>query len=350
MTKKYVGLDVHMASTSYCIRAENGKVVGEGIVETTSLALKDLVRGISGEVHLTFEEGTQASWLYDLLRPHVAVLVVCDPRKTAPKQEGNKSDPIDARRLSELLRLGSLQAVYHGEHGTRGLKELVRAHRELVQDVVRVKNRIKAIYRSRCIAVGGADVYDGEGRGKYIRQLRGVELRQRVEWQLKELDGLEELRSCSESAMEKEGRRHRGCRILRSVPGIGPIRAAQLVGVVDTPFRFRTKRKFWSYVGLAVVMRSSSDYIPTPRGFVRKNWQSTRGLKRQCNRFLKGIYKVAAKDAIARYPSWKAYFEGLVERGMAPEVARVVVARKLAAISLAIWKKGELYSQANALK
>jgi hypothetical protein len=150
--------------------------------------------------------------------------------------------------------------------------------------------------------------------------------------------------------MVKEGRRHRSCRILGSIPGIGSIRAAQVVGVVDTPHRFRTKRKYWSYVGLAVVMRSSADYIPTPRGFVRKNWNSTRGLNRQCNRFLKGIYKGAAKDAIAKYASWKAYFEGLVERGLAPEVARVVVARKLAAISLAVWKKGELYSQSKTLK
>lgn len=348
MSKKYVGLDVHMATTSYCIRSGKGKVSGEGVVETTAQALLDLIRGISGEVHLTFEEGTQASWLYDLLRPQVAVLIVCDPRKTS--QEGNKSDPIDAQRLSELLRLGSLKPVYHGEHGTRGLKELVRAHRDLVRDVVRVKNRVKAIYRSRGISVPGGCAYAGEKRASYVNQLRGVELRQRVEWYLEQLDSLEALRGASESAMAKEGRRHRGCRILRSIPGIGQIRAAQVVGVLDTPHRFRTKPNYWSYVGLAVVTRSSSDYIPTPRGFVRKNRKSTRGLNRQCNRFLKSIYKGAAKDAIAKYPSWKTYYEGLVERGLEPEVARVVVARKLAAISLAVWKKGELYSQAKTLK
>ena len=65
---------------------------------------------------------------------------------------------------------------------------------------------------------------------------------------------------------------------------------------------------------------------------------------------MKGIYKGAAKDAIAKYPSWKAYYEKQIERGLAPEIARVVVARRLAAISLTVWKKGERYSQAKALK
>jgi len=48
------------------------------------------------------------AWLYDLLKPHVTKLVVCDPRKNALMKEGNKSDKIDARRLAELLRLNHL--------------------------------------------------------------------------------------------------------------------------------------------------------------------------------------------------------------------------------------------------
>ncbi len=43
-------------------------------------------------------------------------------------KEGNKSDKMDARRLAELLRLNHLSPVYHGEHGLRNLKELVRSY------------------------------------------------------------------------------------------------------------------------------------------------------------------------------------------------------------------------------
>ena len=66
--------------------------------------------------------------MYDLLKPHVTKLGVCDPRKNALPKEGNKSDKIDARKLADLLRGGYLRAVYHGENGLRTLKELARSY------------------------------------------------------------------------------------------------------------------------------------------------------------------------------------------------------------------------------
>jgi hypothetical protein len=67
--------------------------------------------GLHGTLSVTFEEGTCAAWLYDLLKPHVAKLVVCNPRKNALLKDGNKSDRIDARKLAELLRGNQLKPV-----------------------------------------------------------------------------------------------------------------------------------------------------------------------------------------------------------------------------------------------
>jgi len=67
--------------------------------------------------------------LYDLLKPHVSKVVVCDPRRNALLKDGNKSDRIDARKLTELLYLDKLHPIYHGEHGLRTLKERVRSAR-----------------------------------------------------------------------------------------------------------------------------------------------------------------------------------------------------------------------------
>ena len=341
MADKYVGLDVHKATTSYCVRESTGKVVAEGVVETSAEALVSLVRSISGRVHVALEEGTQAQWLYELLNPLVSRVVVCDPSKL--KNKGNKNDRIDASRLAELLRLNALSSVYHGEHGTRGLKELVRAHRQLVQDVVRMKNRVMAIFRSRGVAVPSGEGYHPDKRDQHVAKLQLEPLQQRLQWYFEQVDVFERLRREAERSMLKEARRHRGCRILKTVPGIGPIRAAQIVAVADTPHRFRTSSQWRSYVGFAVVMRSSSDYRRTDDGFVRKTRHSTRGLNRNCNRFLKAAFKSAALDAIAKYPDWKAYFETLCANGLEPEIARVCVARKLAGIALTLWKKGEHY-------
>jgi hypothetical protein len=78
--------------------------------------------------------GTWAAWLYDLLKPHVTKVVVCNPRKNALLKTGNKSDRIDARKLAELLRAGLLSAVYHGETGLRALKELSRSYPAISKD------------------------------------------------------------------------------------------------------------------------------------------------------------------------------------------------------------------------
>lgn len=60
---------------------------------------------IRRSVHVVFEEGTQAQWVYELLRPITERVVVCDPRKIAVK---GKNDRLDAERLAELLRLDAL--------------------------------------------------------------------------------------------------------------------------------------------------------------------------------------------------------------------------------------------------
>jgi hypothetical protein len=77
---------------------------------------------------VTFEEGTWAVWLFDLLKPRVTNILVCDPRRNALLNEGSKSDRIDARKLAELFRGNQLKPIYHGEHGVRTVKELVRSY------------------------------------------------------------------------------------------------------------------------------------------------------------------------------------------------------------------------------
>ena len=68
---------------------------------------------------MTFEEGTQAAWLYEIVKPVVAEVKVCNPRRNKLLAVGNKADRVDAQKLAELLRCGQLKAVYHGTPGVR---------------------------------------------------------------------------------------------------------------------------------------------------------------------------------------------------------------------------------------
>jgi len=130
---KYIGMDVHKEAIVIAVLNASGKLVMESIVETKASSILQFIQGLRGELHVTWEEGTWASWLYDLLKPQVQEVLVCHPRRNALLKEGNKSDKIDARKLADLLRTGMLRPVYHGEHGLRTLRELGRSYQTLSQ-------------------------------------------------------------------------------------------------------------------------------------------------------------------------------------------------------------------------
>ena len=69
--EKYIGLDVHQATISVAVRDSKGKLVMESVLETKASTLLEFFAGLRGTLSVTFEEGTWAAWLYDLLKPHV---------------------------------------------------------------------------------------------------------------------------------------------------------------------------------------------------------------------------------------------------------------------------------------
>src|SRR5215471_18615554 len=171
-SEKYIGLDVHQASISVAVMDSRGKVVMESILETKAATVLEFLAGLRGTLSVTFEEGTWAAWLYDLLQPHVQKVVVCNPRKTALLEDGNKNDRIDARKLAELLRLDNLKPVYHGETSVRMLRELARSYLTIVKDLTRVMSRLKAVYRSWAIPCAGRDVYYTRHRSQWVAKIR----------------------------------------------------------------------------------------------------------------------------------------------------------------------------------
>src|SRR5882724_5519557 len=327
--EKYIGMDVHPATISVAVMDAGGKLIMECLLETKAATIVEFIRGLHGALSLTFEEGTSAAWLHDLLKPHVSRLVVCDPRKNALLKDGSKSDRIDARKLAELLRTHQLRPVYHGEHGVRTLKELGRSYLTLTQDVTRVMNRIKALYRSWAIPCSGASVYAPRHRAEWLSKIVEAGVRRRAERLYQQLDLL------------VESRKHSAVKLLRQIPAIGPIRAALLVALLQTPDRFRTKRQLWAYSGFALETHDSGEYRSV-RGKLRRNRErmTVRGLSDNHNPDLKNLFKGAAISASSRPGPLYDFYAALLEKGMRPTMARLTLARKIASITLTIWKKG----------
>jgi len=338
---KCIGLDVHQATISVAVLDGVGKLMMEAVLETKAATILQFIHGLRGTLRVTLEEGTCAAWLHDVLKPHVAQVLVCDPRKNALIKSGNKSDRIDARKLADLLYLDKLHPVFHGETGNRALKELARSYLALTRDTTRVMNRLKALYRSWAIPCAGQQVYAPRYRSEWLAKITEAGVHRRAEIYYQEFDALRSLREQVRRDLLTEGRKHKAMKLLRQIPSIGPIRAALLIALMQTPHRFRTKRQLWAYCGLALKTSTSGEYRIVEGQLKRaRKFLAIRGLNTNHNHDLKNIFKGAATRAAGVPGPFQEFHAGLVARGMKPTMARLTLARKIAAITLIVWKKG----------
>jgi transposase len=175
-------------------------------------------------------------------------------------------------------------------------------------------------------------------------------LQQRAESLYRQLDHLRLLGRDARKALLNEARRYSSFNRLNEVPGLGPIRVAQIIAAIGSPHRFRTKRQLWAYCGFAVITRSSADYEVSGDKLERRaKATQTRGLNHCFSRRLKVAFKGAALEAL-KTEAFKKVYERLTASGVRAEMARLTIARKLAAVALAIWKSGEAYDETNLSK
>lgn len=333
--ERYLGIDAHAASCTCVVLSERGKRIQQQQVETNGQALVGYVQAQAGRLHICLEEGEWSQWMTEILSPHAAEVVVYRP----PWRPGPKNDRIDARELAERLRTDKVGCpIYKAPRRYAKLRESARLYAKLTQDTTRTKQRLRSVFRRRGVACGEA-IYDPKRREAWIGELP-VALRSCAELFGRELDSLTPLRREAERAMLREARRFPITAILETAPGIGPIRAAQLLAIVVYPHRFRTKRQFWSYCGLGIVTRSSSDWVRRGDAW---NWApvvQTRGLNRACNKPLKAVFKGAVTSVLRQSEpnSLRRHYQHLLEDGTRPNLAKLTLARKIAAIVLTMWK------------
>lgn len=167
------------------------------------------------------------------------------------------------------------------------LRQLVKVHASIVRDSTRVQSRLKAMFRSRGVQVTGKSVYSAKHRDRWLAELP-PSTRTAVSRLYDQHEALLEVREKARKDLVAESHRHPVVKILETCPGLGEIRVAQLIAVVMTPDRFRRRQQLWSYCGLGIVTRSSSDWVQTSDGrWARAQVQKTRGLNRAHNTMLK---------------------------------------------------------------
>jgi len=217
----------------------------------------------------------------------------------------------------------------------------VRSYLTLTKDLGRVMTRVKAIYRSWSIPCTGKQVYAPRHRSEWLAKISEPAVRRRAEFYFEQLDALRTLRQQARRELLAESKKQPAWRRLCQIPSLGPIRAAVLMGIVQTPHRFRTKRPLWKYIGFGIETHSSADHRSVHGQLQRSRKKiSVRGLNRNCNHDLKNLFKGAAIVASSKPGPFQEFYAALLAKGMRPEMARLTLARKIATIALIVWKKG----------
>ena len=331
----YVGLDVHAETTAISIRSSRGVIVRREVVATSLSALRRALASTRGRVRVACEVGPLAAWIKRSLQTQLRQVVVCDRRRTRLVAPGGpKADKIDADRLSESLRLGAVHLVYIPDGSELQLRQLANHYTRMVRERARVIQRLRALFLESGVRIGGKDPSTYRPP---IRRLSGAAAKAVARAYVRQLkaatDLVEEARTLFLSAAEESP----AYEILQSVPFIGRMRAAMLIATVGDPARFTSRRKFWAYGGLGVVQNVSSEHRMEEGRIVRAVKSRGTHLNKAAQPALKKLLRDAALHASLRRGPFRELYELHVARGKRPAIARLVLARKIASILLAVW-------------
>ena len=325
----YIGLDAHSATSTAVVVDGRGEIKLRETFPTSESNLVGFIRRLpqSATLHLTFEECHLAQWLYLTLLEHVDDLIVCNPAYLA-KKPGAKTDFRDALHLAQELRTGHLKPVHHESSRWIELRTLVSGYLALVEEIVRAKNRLKAVFRANGLATNTEKFYTTPDRAK---ELPHESARFVAESLFEQIERLEEVKLGYRGFFERNLKRYRPVKNLDSVPGIDAVRANVIVAAVCQPNRFRNKHQFWGYCMLVRHIQESGGRIY--------------GNKRVHGRVeLRDAFVGAAESVLRTDTSLRAYYDGLRAKGVSDRDAKIALARKIAALCLCLLKNNDTFN------
>jgi transposase len=280
-----------------------------------------------------------------------------------------KTDAIDARRILELFRLRThlpvarevLQEVVAVTQEAERLKRLTRRRRQLVNEKVRVLNRMQADLQAVCpgllaitaeadnlwfLSLLGAreDIrklaglrqcslltLEGVGRA-YCAKIQAWQLEAlfsaEAEWagpmvvaDARRVQALKGEISALDQLIEPLTESSETARRLRTIPGFGPTCSGELAGEIGTIERFATEASLALYLGMATLDHSSGTHTGTKR-------------PRQVNTRAKAAMMIAMARHMEQVPASRAYYDKKRAQGKAHNQAVRALGRQLVRV---IW-------------
>jgi len=332
----YIGMDCHISTLDFAVVNETGRLVKASSVATSVNNFMEFVKKVPPPRTIYMEEGTLAAWALEVCVCYGEKLVITDPKENHwIGSSGQKGDSIDALKLAQLARGSYIKEIHHPVGQRRRFRELMQAYHDTVRSEVRIKCKIKAKFRQNGIQCIGDTVYAKNHRQEWRDKLpQEATLLLILEGLWLQLEQLEQTEKEILEAARAQAKCYPEIKHFEAIPGIGFINAATISAILETPYRFANKRKVWMYAGLGLMKKSSAGKLYSEK------------LSTNYNRLLKYTIKQAAEAAIRAEdnPFRRKYLDMTLLHRIAPNLAKLTIARDMLTTMWAMWKKGEKYN------
>jgi transposase len=330
----FVGLDLHKRYITACALSDDGTVVAEcRQLATAIMSIREWIAALPAPVTVAMEATLYWEWLVAQLEgAGVAARVAHAFHVKLIWQTRSKTDPIDARKLAELLRVNLLPSIWVPDTQTRQRRQLLRGRAFLVRERTRLKNRIHGHLTAENLLVPKTDLYGVGGRAWLATALLSPTLRAETDRLLRLHDQLSTEITELDADVKRLARRDPIVKQLATIPGVGAFSALFLLAEIGSLARFRTSHELAAYAGLVPSTRSSGG--KTTHG----------GLGQASNRWLKWILVEIVISLRATPGPVSAHYRHLLRAKGKPK-ATAAAARKLCCYIFWMLKKGWSYEE-----
>lgn len=329
---QHFAIDLGGRESQVCIRDERGKILRESRVPTTQLANLLSQQPPSRVVMETCSEAfTVARWAQ--ARGHeIRIVPASAVRALGVGARGLKNDVRDAQVLSDVSTKVDLISVHLPSDLSRERKARCTAREALVQARTKLVNVARSFLRQRishvrCTPqtlpgkVRASLLSSDEGLPSYVEHvLQAVEA---LTQQIKEAD-----RELSELAAQDPT-----CRLLMTIPGVGPVTAMRFVAAIDDPSRFRSTEQVCSYLGLTPG-ENTTGFKPRRTGITKAGAPNVRRTLAQAAWCL---WRIRPDDPLVLWAQRVADRRGKLK-------ANIALCRKLAALMFVMWRNNTPYN------
>ncbi|HEY8225464.1 MAG TPA: transposase [Pyrinomonadaceae bacterium] len=260
MNRFYVGLDLGSSSFHQTVLNHEGAVTVNRSFTTSEANLRAAFAALPGELHVHLEAGELAPWAAAVIALLITRVVCSHPRDNAwIAKDNDKCDRVDAYKLADLLRLNRFKEVHYApDQARRDFKQLVQHYDELTAHQARWKTKLKARLRIQGVIVTGERLFSSAGRKTVLAKIESRDVRSAIKQLYEVLDQSVVAQQQARLLMLRAAQAFPEIKLLRTVPGVGPIGACRFSAYIHTPQRFSSKRKLWKYCRLSVSHRSSN--------------------------------------------------------------------------------------------